>query len=88
MPTPKLFTRQFKSKDGKTYVFHRYWDNHLKNYEYQIYELVVAKKIARKLGAPDYSETDAKQNTRKMCDWVWKNGKLDKGEYKEKKNSK
>jgi hypothetical protein len=74
MPTPKLFVRQYKSPDGKVYMFHRYWDNHNNNYEYQVYELVVAKKVARKLGAPDIPEgLDAQQNSRRMCDWVWEN---------------
>lgn len=82
MPTPKLFTRQFE-KEGKTYLFFRYWDNHSKDYEYQVYELKIAKAIARKLGAPDSSETNKDLNTRKMCDWVWNNISPCDGEYEE-----
>lgn len=79
MPTPKLFTRQYKDKNGRTYVFYRYWDNHIKNYEYQVYELKIAKSIARNLGAPELS------NTRQMCDWVWDKVKPFEGKYQEKK---
>jgi hypothetical protein len=72
MPTPKLFTRQYKTKDGKVYIFFRYIDDHNNNFEYQVYELVIAKKAARSLGAPDVNEdSDAELNTRRMCDWVW-----------------
>jgi hypothetical protein len=67
MPTPKLFVRQYRTRDGKTYMFHRYWDNHNNNYEYQVYELKVAKNAARTLGAPEVG------NSRQMCDWVWEN---------------
>lgn len=73
MPTPKLFVRQFQSADGKTYVFHRYIDDHNQNYEYQVYELVIAKQVARKLGAPDTNQNNTEQNSRQMCDWVWDN---------------
>jgi hypothetical protein len=73
MPTPKLFVRQFRGIDNKIYVFHRYIDDHNDNYEYQVYELVVAKKVARRLGAPDQNEADTAQNSRQMCDWVWDN---------------
>ncbi len=81
MPTPKLFTRQYQTADGKTYIYYRYWDNHLNNYEYQVYELVVAKKVSRLLGAPDLNERDKEQNTRQMCDWVWHNVDPIDGEY-------
>ena len=67
MPTPKLFIRQYKAKDGATYIFHRYWDDHNNNYEYQVYKLVEAKDATRNLGAPEIG------NTRQMSDWVWKN---------------
>ncbi len=81
MPTPKLFIRQYQI-DGKTYQFYRYWDNHLNNYEYQVYELVIAKKVARTLGAPDINDRNADQNSRQMCDWVWNNVPPSDGEYK------
>lgn len=77
MPTPKLFTRQYQDAEGRTFIFFRYWDNHLKNYEYQVYELTMAKPIARLLGSPELS------NTRQMCDWVWKNVPPPDGEYTE-----
>jgi len=77
MPTPKLFTRQYQSTDGRTFIFFRYWDNHLRNYEYQVYELVMAKPIARILGSPELT------NTRQMCDWVWNNVLQMPGEYVE-----
>ena len=67
MPTPKLFTRQYRDENGRTYIFYRYWDNHNKNYEYQVYELVEAKDVARHLGSPELN------NSRQMCDWVWDN---------------
>ncbi len=74
MPTPKLFTRQYKTEGGKIYMFFRYFDDHNNNYEYQVYELVIAKKAARTLGALDINEdSDAELNTRRMCDWVWEN---------------
>ncbi len=69
MPTPKLFVRQYKASNGKIYMFHRYWDDHNNNYEYQVYELVIAKRAARNLGAED-NDGD---NSRQMCDWVWNN---------------
>lgn len=72
MPTSKLSIKQFTAKDGKTYMFYRYWDDHNNNYEYQVYELVTAKKVARKLGASEKNGP----NTRKMCDWVWENVKV------------
>lgn len=78
MPTPKLFVRQYRDDDGKIYSIYRYWDNHSKNYEYQVYELKIAKRVARKLGSPELS------NTRKMCDWVWDNVESLDGEYKQK----
>jgi hypothetical protein len=81
MPTPKLFVRQYKDKNGNIYIIYRYWDNHLKNYEYQIYQLKMAKPIARLLGAPEELS-----NTRKMCDWVWENVEEIDGEYKEGKD--
>lgn len=77
MPTPKLFVRQYKDNKGKTYMIYRYWDNHLNNYEYQVYELKMAKPIARLLGSPELT------NTRQMCDWVWKNVPVDNGEYQQ-----
>lgn len=67
MPTPKLFIRQYQDANGRTYVFYRYWDNHLNNYEYQVYELKISKRVARNLGSPEIG------NTRQMCDWVWNN---------------
>jgi len=73
MPTPKLFIRQYQDADGKTYIFHRYIDDHNNNHEYQVYELVVAKRVARKLGAPDNNDNNNQNNTRIMCDWVWDN---------------
>lgn len=73
MPTPKLFIKQVKTKDGKVYIFHRYRDDHNNNYEYQVYELVIAKKAARELGAPDINDNNTEQNSRQMCDWVWEN---------------
>lgn len=73
MPTPKFFVRQYKSADDKTYMVYRYWDDHNKNYEYQVYELVIAKEVARKLGAADLNENNVEQNSRRMCDWVWDN---------------
>ncbi len=72
MPTPKLFVRQYNVND-KTYMFHRYWDDHNQNYEYQVYELVIAKKVARSFGAPDVNGNNTDQNSRQMCDWVWDN---------------
>lgn len=80
MAIPKLFTKQYQDENGRTYVFHRYWDNHLKNYEYQVYELTTAKQAARELGSPELS------NTRQMCDWVWDNVDEFNGHYKEKKD--
>jgi hypothetical protein len=80
MPTPKLFIRQYQDKDGRTFIFHRYWDNHLKNYEYQVYELKMAKQIARDLGSPELN------NTREMCDWVWNNVDEFSGDYIENKD--
>lgn len=81
MPTSKLFVRQYQDKSGKTYIIYRYWDNHSKNYEYQVYELKIAKKIAKLLGSPNLS------NTRQMCDWVWKNVEQFDGDYKQQNNS-
>ncbi|CAM4379338.1 hypothetical protein EWU23_12000 [Cytophagaceae bacterium 50C-KIRBA] len=80
MPTPKFFVRQYQDKSGRTYMVHRYWDNHLNNYEYQVYELKMAKPIARLLGSPELS------NTRQMCDWVWKNVESIDGDYIEGKD--
>lgn len=77
MPTPKLFVRQYNDEDGKTFLVYRYWDNHVNNYEYQVYELKIAKPVARKLGAPELS------NTRQMWDWVWDNVSPSEGEYTE-----
>jgi hypothetical protein len=76
MPTPKLFTKQYKSQNGKTYIFFRYIDDHNNNHEYQVYELVIAKQAARNLGASDLNdEGNAELNSRRMCDWVWDNVK-------------
>lgn len=61
-------------------MIYRYWDNHSNNYEYQVYELKLAKPIARLLGSPEIG------NTRQMCDWVWKNVQAIDGEYKESNN--
>jgi len=77
MPTPKLFIRQYQDPNGKTYIFYRYWDNHLNNYEYQVYELKVAKRVARNLGSPELN------NTRQMCDWIWNNVPPMDGEYQQ-----
>lgn len=82
MPTPKLFTKQFQDKDGRTYLFFRYWDNHNNNYEYQVYELRIAKDVSRTLGSPELN------NSREMCDWVWENVESFEGEYKEGKHKK
>jgi hypothetical protein len=80
MPTPKLFVRQYQDKNGKTYMIYRYWDNHANNYEYQVYELKMAKPIARLLGSPELT------NTRQMCDWVWENVEEIDGKYREGNN--
>lgn len=80
MPTPKLFMRQYRDENGKTYIFYRYWDNHLQNYEYQVYELKMAKPVTRILGAPELT------NTREMCDWVWDHVEPDDGVYREANN--
>lgn len=79
MPTPKLFVRQYQDKNGNTYMIYRYWDNHNNNYEYQVYQLVQAKQIARNLDSPELN------NTREMCDWVWDNVEPFDGEYRENK---
>ncbi len=80
MPTPKLFTKQYKDQNGRTYIFFRYWDNHNNNYEYQVYELKEAKGITRNLGSPELS------NSRQMCNWVWDNIHPYDGEYREGNN--
>jgi hypothetical protein len=81
MPTQKLFVRQYRDKGGNNYLFYRYWDNHNNNYEYQVFQLVQAKNVARELGSPELS------NTRQMSDWVWNNVTPDEGEYVEKKDA-
>lgn len=83
MPTPKLFVKQYQAKDGTNYMIYRYWDNHLNNYEYQVYELVMAKPVARTLGAPEFNENGGTNNTRVMCDWVWVNCEEHDGHYRE-----
>ena len=84
MPTPKLFTRQYRDNDGKTYLVFRYWDNHLNNYEYQVYKLVTAKDVARKLLAKKNNLTVPKgANTRQMWDFAWEYVDPIKGVYQE-----
>jgi hypothetical protein len=69
MAKPKLEIFQARTDKGETYLIHRYFDDSNNNYEYQIYKLVQAKKVAREFGIRD-NKTGRKEKltTREMCD--------------------
>lgn len=72
MPTSKLSVKQFNSSSGETFLIYRYFDNHLNNYEYQIYQLVESREVARKFGISEFKEERTSElNTREMCDILW-----------------
>lgn len=73
MPTPKLFFKQLSSESDNNYLFLKYWDNKNNNWEYQVYQLAMAKPVCREFGAPELNESGGYNNSRVMCDWVWDN---------------
>ena len=78
MPFPKLQIRQFKSVENDVFIFYRYWDNHNKNFEYQVYKLVRSSDAALALGASKTKNSRPSDlNTREMCNWVFENLKED-----------
>ena len=74
MAKAKLEVYQIDSKIGKTYLIYRYFDDKNNNYEYQTYQLVQSKKVARDLGISDTKEgRKSTLNAREMCDEIIKN---------------
>jgi hypothetical protein len=74
MATAKLEVYQIESESGKTYLVYRYFDDKNKNYEYQTYQLVQSKTVARDLGISDTREgRNSELNAREMCDEIIKN---------------
>lgn len=59
---------QIKSKSGSKYIIFRFYDNHNKNYEYEIYKAVKSKDAARAFGVPDNIDgRESNLNSREMC---------------------
>jgi hypothetical protein len=74
MAKAKLEVFQIESESGKTYLIYRYFDDKNNNYEYQTYQLVQSKKVARDLGVSDTKEDrESKLNAREMCNEIIKN---------------
>jgi hypothetical protein len=73
MAKAKLEVYQIESKSGKTYIIYRYFDDKNNNYEYQTYQLVQSKTVARDLGISDTKEgRKSKLNAREMCNEIIK----------------
>jgi hypothetical protein len=74
MAKAKLEVYQIDSESGKTYIIYRYFDDKNNNYEYQTYQLVQSKTVARDLGISDTKEgRKSILNAREMCNEIIKN---------------
>ena len=74
MAKAKLEVYQIESESGKTYLIYRYFDDKNNNYEYQTYQLVQSKTVARDLGISDTrAGRKSELNAREMCDEIIKN---------------
>lgn len=73
MSKAKLEVYQIESESGNTYLIYRYFDDKNNNYEYQTYQLVQSKTVARDLGISVTKEgKKTKLNTREMCNEIIK----------------
>jgi hypothetical protein len=74
MAKAKLEVYQVESESGKTYLIYRYFDDKNNNFEYQTYQLVQSKTVARDLGISDKKEgRNTALNAREMCDEIINN---------------
>ncbi len=74
MTEAKLQVYHMDSASGKTYLIYRYYDDKNKNYEYQTYQLVSSKSVARDMGVTDSKPgRKSELNSREMCEEIIKN---------------